>query len=175
MSTETATYCARHPREETAVSCASCGTPICTKCMVYTPVGMKCRDCASNKNSSLFQVRPERLILAGLASLVAGVGAALLGEIIGFFVILIGTAYGYFVGSVILKASGMKRGFKLEIIAGFGIVVGAVAFKLTPLLLLTKPSVFASLAFSRAGLLDPFFWLAVGISAACAISKVRYL
>jgi membrane associated rhomboid family serine protease len=38
--------CYRHPRTETAVSCSNCGRPICTDCMVFSAVGIKCPDCA---------------------------------------------------------------------------------------------------------------------------------
>jgi membrane associated rhomboid family serine protease len=38
--------CYRHPRNETAVTCSSCGRPICTECMVFAPVGIKCPECA---------------------------------------------------------------------------------------------------------------------------------
>ena len=38
--------CYRHPRSETAVSCSSCGRPICTDCMVFASVGIKCPECA---------------------------------------------------------------------------------------------------------------------------------
>jgi membrane associated rhomboid family serine protease len=38
--------CYRHPRTETAVACSSCGRPICTECMVFAAVGIKCPECA---------------------------------------------------------------------------------------------------------------------------------
>ena len=38
--------CYRHPKTETAVRCSSCGRPICTDCMVFAPVGIKCPECA---------------------------------------------------------------------------------------------------------------------------------
>ena len=38
--------CYRHPSRETAVSCSSCGRPICPDCMTTTPVGMRCPECA---------------------------------------------------------------------------------------------------------------------------------
>ena len=37
--------CYRHPNRETAVSCSSCGRPICPDCMTPTPVGMRCPEC----------------------------------------------------------------------------------------------------------------------------------
>jgi membrane associated rhomboid family serine protease len=38
--------CYRHPRNETAITCSTCGRPICTECMVFAPVGIKCPECA---------------------------------------------------------------------------------------------------------------------------------
>jgi membrane associated rhomboid family serine protease len=38
--------CYRHPKTETAVACSSCGRPICTECMVFAAVGIKCPECA---------------------------------------------------------------------------------------------------------------------------------
>ena len=38
--------CYRHPNHETAVTCSTCGRPICTECMVFAPVGIKCPECA---------------------------------------------------------------------------------------------------------------------------------
>jgi membrane associated rhomboid family serine protease len=37
-------YCYRHPGRETRVSCSECGRPICTDCMVFAPVGIRCPD-----------------------------------------------------------------------------------------------------------------------------------
>src|SRR3954470_20601169 len=41
--------CYRHPDEETRVQCSSCGRPICTRCMISSPVGMRCPGCAGRK------------------------------------------------------------------------------------------------------------------------------
>jgi membrane associated rhomboid family serine protease len=41
---ETKLYCYRHPGRETRVSCSDCGRPICTDCMVFAPVGIRCPD-----------------------------------------------------------------------------------------------------------------------------------
>ena len=38
--------CYRHPNQETAVTCSSCGRPICPECMVFAAVGIKCPECA---------------------------------------------------------------------------------------------------------------------------------
>ena len=172
MSTETSMRCSRHPNVETALTCASCGTPICPKCMVTTPVGMKCRDCGTSRGTELFKVRPERFVLAGITALIAGVIAGFIGEIAGFFVFFIAAGYGYFAGTIILKASGMKRGTKLEILAGAGMVIGGLALKLMPIagILATGHA-----AVALRVLFDPFFWIVLVISTGCAVSKIRYI
>lgn len=43
--------CYRHPKSETAVTCSSCGRPICTDCMVFAAVGIKCPECAGQPTS----------------------------------------------------------------------------------------------------------------------------
>jgi membrane associated rhomboid family serine protease len=37
-------YCYRHPDRETMVTCSECGRPICTECMFFAPVGIRCPD-----------------------------------------------------------------------------------------------------------------------------------
>jgi membrane associated rhomboid family serine protease len=41
--------CYRHPNRETGVRCSNCGRPICTDCMTATPVGMRCPECARQR------------------------------------------------------------------------------------------------------------------------------
>ncbi len=53
--------CYRHPDRETAVSCSSCGRPICPDCMTPTPVGMRCPECSRDRT----EVRTARTIRAG--------------------------------------------------------------------------------------------------------------
>ena len=58
--TTTQAVCYRHPSRETAVSCSNCERPICTDCMVYTPVGIKCPECARQPRSAIVRLRPDR-------------------------------------------------------------------------------------------------------------------
>jgi membrane associated rhomboid family serine protease len=43
--------CYRHPNRETGVRCSNCERPICTDCMTSTPVGMRCPECARQRQS----------------------------------------------------------------------------------------------------------------------------
>lgn len=48
--------CYRHPNRETGVRCSNCERPICPDCMTSTPVGMRCPECARQRQ----QVRTMR-------------------------------------------------------------------------------------------------------------------
>ncbi|MEX2106315.1 MAG: rhomboid family intramembrane serine protease [Solirubrobacterales bacterium] len=66
--------CYRHPDRETAVSCSSCGRPICPDCMTPTPVGMRCPECMRQRTkvvrgvgqSDGFGRAPATFVLIGL-------------------------------------------------------------------------------------------------------------
>jgi hypothetical protein len=144
---------------------------------------MKCPACGKAGGGALFQVRPERLALAALTAVVAGAIAGATG-LSGFFVFFLSAPYGYFAGMMILKASGMKRGLKLEIVAGAGMVVGAIAARIIPSLVVAGLMAKAGapggeLVLLRSmverSFLDLFFWAAVVISTGAAVSKIRYL
>jgi hypothetical protein len=42
-------FCNRHKKATTRVRCGRCDAAVCPTCMVYTPAGVRCRDCARNK------------------------------------------------------------------------------------------------------------------------------
>lgn len=91
--------------------------------MVYTPVGIKCKQCASLLSSAKTGVKPRyfwRAIGAGLATAVAG--GFLLGEIvrlIRFSSILLSIALGYGIGEAVSWGARRNRGLSLQILAGF--------------------------------------------------------
>jgi membrane associated rhomboid family serine protease len=66
--------CYRHPDRETAVSCSSCGRPICPDCMTPTPVGMRCPECMRQRTRVVrgtgggagFNRAPATFILIGI-------------------------------------------------------------------------------------------------------------
>lgn len=128
MTTETANHCARHPQVETELQCGKCGTLICPRCIVQTPVGARCRDCAKLKRPPMYAVSGGSLTrLAGVA-VAAGVGVgALWGlllpsvvSVLGFFVIFAGLGLGYVMSTAVDRLTH-KRGPMAQ-----GAAVGAV-------------------------------------------------
>ena len=133
-------FCYRHPKSETAVRCGKCDRPICPKCMVSGPAGMRCPDCASLRKTALYKIHPARLALAAVAGLVTGLVGAWLLTIVSFFVFFLGPLYGGFVAEAVLRAAGRKRGRALEIIGVGSIVLGALWVCLPRLLALLGPA-----------------------------------
>ena len=160
--------CAKHPKVETQLSCGRCGTPICPDCMVNGAVGLLCRACAVNRPAQMYAIRPERFALAVLAGLIAGtIVGVLLQALSGFifFTLMFSPVIGGFLGEVILRATGRKRGLALEILAGASVVIGAAVssfFVGTWQMYLHSP---------LAGVL---FLVAVVLTAGAAVGKIRY-
>jgi hypothetical protein len=42
-------FCYKHPKAATNLSCGRCERPICTKCAVIGPSGIRCKECARQK------------------------------------------------------------------------------------------------------------------------------
>src|SRR5581483_3983651 len=66
-------HCARHPQVETALTCGRCGTPICPRCLVQTPVGARCPTCANVRRLPTVDIKPVFLARGFAAAVVAGV------------------------------------------------------------------------------------------------------
>jgi DNA-directed RNA polymerase subunit RPC12/RpoP len=149
-------FCARHPRTETLLKCAKCGIPICPKCMVHTPVGIRCPDCAfalksvveqQNKQQEAYQrnnraaatpprpvynIKAVDYLLATVATIIsAGIG----GIIWGFLLDAnraaqsgVATAYSrsILVGSAVAIAVKDKRSGGLQLIAILGVLLGVL-------------------------------------------------
>ncbi|MFQ5860154.1 MAG: B-box zinc finger protein [Dehalococcoidia bacterium] len=112
-----AEQCTYHPGVETALRCRECDKPICPQCMVYTPVGVKCRECARLRKMPPYDVTLQHYVRGGLAGLGIGVASGiLLGLLMPFLVYipflpwLAFVGMGYAVGEGVSVATNHKRG-----------------------------------------------------------------
>lgn len=113
--------CVRHRDVPTLLRCSRCDTPICPKCLVHSPVGARCPDCAS----PLRPLAPSRAQYVGAAAAgmaVGFAGGALLGfgGLGGLGLLIVGFA----VGEVVSRAGGRRGGTALAWIAFSVAVVG---------------------------------------------------
>jgi membrane associated rhomboid family serine protease len=75
--------CYRHPDRETGVACSNCGRPICPECMTATPVGMRCPECAGQRQR-VVRAPAARSDEPSLTYLLIGINVAVaLGALLG--------------------------------------------------------------------------------------------
>lgn len=125
-------YCARHPQVETPLRCGRCETPICPRCLVQTPVGARCRDCAGVTRLGSLGLTPV-FLARGLGAAIAvglAIGAAwgfILGGIgfAGFFSFFVGMGIGWLVAEAI-SYSVKKR--TAPVLSGFGVLAVLIAY-----------------------------------------------
>ncbi len=128
-------YCANHPQTETLLRCSKCGKPICTRCGIRTPVGIRCRQCARLQRPPSYSLRLWHYLLAAVVALPVSFIAGLLMQYVGFFAFFIGAAVGGMIAEIVYRATGGKRGTPLALVACGSIILGALASALGPVLL----------------------------------------
>ncbi len=166
--------CATHPNVETELACGKCGKPICPRCLVYTPVGTRCRECANVRKLPQYNISALFLLRALAAGVVAGavLGVAwafLFGFAGGFFSLMAGLAVGYCVGEAISVATNRKVGVPLQAIAVVGVVV---AFLVRDAVLLSSLRNF-NVEFTDLLREDTFGWIATIVAAVVAMGRLR--
>ena len=159
--------CATHPDMETNLRCGKCGKLICPRCLVQTPVGARCPECARPVNVPTFSVSAPyylRAIGIGLGmAVVSGAAWWLIDRIIPFFSfnILLAYAASYAISEAISRGVNHKRGRILAVIAGLALVI---SYSITLILGGGFPSGLFSILYH-------LFALALGIYA--AVSRLR--
>jgi len=123
--------CATHPNVETDLRCSRCEKPICPRCMVQTPVGARCRECANVRRLPTYNVSRGIFARAVGAALLSGVALGAAWSFFNllsffFFGIFVGLAVGYCVGQSVSWAAGRRSGPPLQAAAVGGTVVAYV-------------------------------------------------
>jgi hypothetical protein len=125
--------CARHPDVETNLACGKCGTPICPKCLVQTPVGARCPTCANLRKLPVYEVSTTYYSRAVVAALGGGAALGAAWYFIehyvpfgGWFLFLIAAGIGYAVGEITSRAVNRKRGRGLQLAAAGGVIASYV-------------------------------------------------
>jgi hypothetical protein len=119
-------YCYRHPDRETWVRCGRCDQPICTRCSMQGPVGLRCRTCGKPSRDALASLKPNQIAIGlGVAT---GLGAVVgyFGAQFGFFMIVIGFFAGTIIAEALDRTVGIKRGPRILTLAIAGIAIGGV-------------------------------------------------
>ena len=130
--------CATHPEVETNLRCGKCGKPICPKCLVQTPVGARCPDCAKLYKLPTYRVSARYYLRAigttlGMA-IVCGIAWGVIRIFVPFFYLnlLLAPGAGYAIGEVVSLSVNRKRGRGLASLAGIGVAISYLVSILLP-------------------------------------------
>ncbi len=121
--------CADHPNIETNLRCGKCEKPICPKCLVQTPVGARCRECAQLKRIPTYNItvgQYGKAIFVALAlGIVTGIIWSQLQSFLSFLYIdfIAALLAGYVIGELTSLSINKRRGTKLQIVAGVAVVI----------------------------------------------------
>lgn len=116
--------CARHPKRETALRCGKCGTPICARCVVQTPVGARCGSCAQLRRLPQFDVGVLLLLRAGSAGLGTSLITWYLVSYLPFLRFFLSFLIGAAVGEVMSRLAKRRTAVLLEVAAVADVVAG---------------------------------------------------
>ena len=122
--------CARHSNTQTRLRCGRCEKPICPKCTNMGPVGARCRDCLSNRDSHLYRASAPQLALAAVAAIGVGAAGAVLFGLLGSFwlwAIFLAPTLGPLLGNLVTRITRGKRGPLVAGVTGASLALGALA------------------------------------------------
>ncbi|MGD0794136.1 MAG: B-box zinc finger protein [Dehalococcoidales bacterium] len=163
--------CATHPDVLTNLRCGKCGKPICPKCMVQTPVGARCRECARLYKLPTFQVSGQYYLRAAGTALGLAVVIGLLWGFIEavlpsyFFSLILAIGIGWVIGELVSLAVNRKRSSGLAVVGGAGV---ALCYGVAYLMEYLRAG-FVSFDFYRIA----FTLVAIGIGVYFAVNRLR--
>jgi hypothetical protein len=131
--------CSLHPDVETNLRCGKCEKLICPRCMVQTPVGARCKECARVYKIPTYTVSKSYYLRAAFAAvgiaLACGILWSFLYSLIPyffFFNIFLGAVVGYACAEIIGLATNRKRGIGLTIVASGAVVLSYLVGLIVP-------------------------------------------
>ena len=173
-------HCYRHPERETWVRCGRCDQPICMKCAMEGPVGLRCKTCGKPTRDALASMRVSQIVIAAVLAIGGGAIVGYAGTAIGYFGLVVAFFGGGIIAEVIDRAIGIKRGLRIMAIAVPGIVAGGlVGVSLSVLAMWQEMMAYAGeeapdIYFSSyLTSVVPFALLAVLVAAAVAAARLR--
>ncbi|MFH2103024.1 MAG: hypothetical protein ABIJ39_06665 [Chloroflexota bacterium] len=128
-------YCANHPAVETTLCCNRCEKPICTKCVVRTPTGYRCKQCVRGQQK-VFEtaVWYDYLLAFGAAALGSFVASLLVTLVSTFFfgliVLLVAPSAGIAIAELTRFVTRRHRSITMFKTAVAGMIAGGIPMML---------------------------------------------
>lgn len=119
-----AQQCTRHPDRETYRVCGRCERPFCPDCLVTTPVGGRCKECARGPVIARMRIPAWRWPLIGLTALFGGLLAEWTLGYIPVFGLIVAFIAGHVIAEGTLAVSGRRTGRALLVVTLVFLVIG---------------------------------------------------
>lgn len=126
---EDLTYCAVHEDREATLRCIRCERYMCTKCIVQTPVGYICQQCARKHDDKFFDgTNLDDVLIFGAAAVLTGIGAAIVSaiNIPFFFLFILGLPIGGAIGEAALRITQKRHSRYSHYVSAAGCVIGGL-------------------------------------------------
>jgi hypothetical protein len=167
--------CVNHPDRETYIACGRCERPFCPDCLIQTPAGQRCYECAGVRRDYAQRNFARRLIQALGASAAGAAIAGLLGSIL--FVVFVAAATGGAVGQLLSPLVNRRSRQRVYLLGLLALIGGAFAGWLAVSLLRTMgtpvPLEIRLLLFAPAIFQNWLFWVFTAIAAGVGYQRVR--
>ncbi len=121
-------HCINHAQRETVLRCNSCGAPICVRCAVRTPVGLRCQECVKAQQAHFYNAEWYDYPIAAIVTLFLSVPAAVVSGLIAswWFALVIGPLVGGMIGGAVHQAVRRRRGRWTWVVVGACMLIGAM-------------------------------------------------
>lgn len=129
-------YCTNHPERETYIACGRCERPFCPDCLIQSPAGQRCYECAGVRRDFAQRNFARRVGQAFGALTIGGAIAALLPGI--FFVLFAGLIAGGAAGQSLSPLVNRRTRGQVYLLGLLALFVGTlVGWTVASVLLLT--------------------------------------
>ncbi len=171
-ATQTTQVCSRHGDRETLLMCGRCGQPYCTACLIHTPAGQRCHQCAGVSRHAAGQATWTAVWQTVAIAAAASAGALILS---GWWFILLLAAIAGFAGATrwapLVNRHTRNRNLAIMALSFFGgTVLGPLIFALGLMLVQGTFAPGTALAFALG---NPLLLLFTAIAAGIAWWRLR--
>lgn len=118
--------CAYHPSVMTRLRCSRCGKPICPRCGVRTPVGLRCPECAGVRGLPTYRTDSSTLAKAVGGGVLVALAIGILWGFIPSWNFYLALLLGFAVAETMARLSNAKRGADLQAAGVVAVVIGLI-------------------------------------------------